>query len=182
MEEEIFGPVLPILTVKNVDEAIEFINRREKPLALYVFSNDKKLIRRVISETSSGGMTANDVFMHALVPDLPFGGVGKSLLQPVGLVSVSQQQLLTQMPSYVFGNSGKLSAVFPLILFSLMVSFVERLISGRSSVGASGEENPLAHLSAALVLLLPSYGVKLPVGKQTVEFPQSLSGSWFCGR
>ncbi|KGL91398.1 Fatty aldehyde dehydrogenase, partial [Charadrius vociferus] len=78
MEEEIFGPVLPILTVKSVDEAIEFINRREKPLALYVFSNNKQLIRRVISETSSGGVTANDVFMHALVPDLPFGGVGNS--------------------------------------------------------------------------------------------------------
>ncbi|KAM6239471.1 LOW QUALITY PROTEIN: aldehyde dehydrogenase family 3 member A2-like [Spheniscus humboldti] len=78
MEEEIFGPVLPILTVKNVDEAIEFINRREKPLALYVFSNNKKLIRRVISETSSDGMTANDIFKHSVVPDLPFGGVGNS--------------------------------------------------------------------------------------------------------
>ncbi|KAK2537395.1 fatty aldehyde dehydrogenase [Columba guinea] len=78
MEEEIFGPVLPILTVKSVDEAIEFINCREKPLALYVFSNNKKLIRRVISETSSGGMTANDVLMHSLVPHMPFGGVGNS--------------------------------------------------------------------------------------------------------
>ncbi|KFW86503.1 Fatty aldehyde dehydrogenase, partial [Manacus vitellinus] len=78
MEEEIFGPVLPIVTVKSVEEAIEFINRREKPLALYVFSNNKKLIRRVISETSSGGMTANDVLMHMVVPDLPFGGVGHS--------------------------------------------------------------------------------------------------------
>ncbi|NWU10097.1 AL3A2 dehydrogenase, partial [Cephalopterus ornatus] len=78
MEEEIFGPVLPIVTVKSVEEAIEFINRREKPLALYVFSNNKKLIRRVLSETSSGGMTANDVFMHSLVPNLPFGGVGNS--------------------------------------------------------------------------------------------------------
>ncbi|XP_064534021.1 aldehyde dehydrogenase family 3 member A2-like [Pseudopipra pipra] len=78
MEEEIFGPVLPIVTVKSVEEAIEFINCREKPLALYVFSNNKKLIRRVISETSSGGMTANDVLMHMVVPDLPFGGVGHS--------------------------------------------------------------------------------------------------------
>ncbi|NXF78293.1 AL3A2 dehydrogenase, partial [Sclerurus mexicanus] len=78
MEEEIFGPVLPIVTVKSVEEAIEFINRREKPLALYVFSNNKQLIRRVISETSSGGMTANDVVMHSVVPDLPFGGVGHS--------------------------------------------------------------------------------------------------------
>ncbi|NWS21921.1 AL3A2 dehydrogenase, partial [Pachyramphus minor] len=78
MEEEIFGPVLPIVTVKSVEEAIEFINCREKPLALYVFSNNKKLIRRVISETSSGGMTANDVLMHSVVSDLPFGGVGNS--------------------------------------------------------------------------------------------------------
>ncbi|XP_072738609.1 aldehyde dehydrogenase, dimeric NADP-preferring-like [Ciconia boyciana] len=154
MEEEVFGPVLPILTVKSVDEAIEFINGREKPLALYVFSNNKKclphggprvspelleapslllkdsgfaklpvrlsqpshtsgcrflarlllllqallcqlrnlgqgfaltqqpravqLIRRVISNTSSGGVTASNVFMHSVVLDLPVGGVGNS--------------------------------------------------------------------------------------------------------
>ncbi|XP_039576626.1 aldehyde dehydrogenase family 3 member A2 isoform X2 [Passer montanus] len=78
MEEEIFGPVLPIVTVKSVEEAIEFINLREKPLALYVFSNNKQLIRRVIAETSSGGMTANDVIMHSVLPELPFGGVGHS--------------------------------------------------------------------------------------------------------
>ncbi len=78
MEEEIFGPVLPIVSVKNVDEAIEFINRREKPLALYVFSNNKKLIKRVISETSSGGVTGNDVIMHFFLASLPFGGVGNS--------------------------------------------------------------------------------------------------------
>ncbi|NXD68023.1 AL3A2 dehydrogenase, partial [Eolophus roseicapillus] len=78
MEEEIFGPVLPIVTVNNVDEAIEFINCREKPLALYVFSNSKKLIKRVISETSSGGVTGNDVIMHYLLSTLPFGGVGNS--------------------------------------------------------------------------------------------------------
>uniref|UniRef100_A0A8C6IVZ0 Aldehyde dehydrogenase n=1 Tax=Melopsittacus undulatus TaxID=13146 RepID=A0A8C6IVZ0_MELUD len=78
MDEEIFGPILPIVTVNNVDEAIEFINRREKPLALYVFSNSKKLIKRVISETSSGGVTGNDVLMHYLLSTLPFGGVGNS--------------------------------------------------------------------------------------------------------
>ncbi|XP_069729809.1 aldehyde dehydrogenase family 3 member A2-like isoform X1 [Phaenicophaeus curvirostris] len=78
MEEEIFGPVLPILTMRSVDEAIEFINSREKPLALYVFSNNKKLIKRVISETSSGGFTGNDVIMHFFLSTLPFGGVGNS--------------------------------------------------------------------------------------------------------
>uniref|UniRef100_A0A8C9L2P7 Aldehyde dehydrogenase family 3 member A2 n=1 Tax=Serinus canaria TaxID=9135 RepID=A0A8C9L2P7_SERCA len=79
MEEEIFGPVLPIVTVKSVEEAIEFINGREKPLALYVFSNNKQLIKRVISETSSGGVTGNDVIMHYFLSTLPFGGVGKLL-------------------------------------------------------------------------------------------------------
>ncbi|KFU86274.1 Fatty aldehyde dehydrogenase, partial [Chaetura pelagica] len=78
MEEEIFGPVLPIVPVKSVEEAIEFINGREKPLALYVFSNNKQLIKRVISETSSGGFTGNDVIMHFFLSTLPFGGVGNS--------------------------------------------------------------------------------------------------------
>ncbi|NXA50852.1 AL3A2 dehydrogenase, partial [Nothocercus julius] len=78
MQEEIFGPILPIVPVKSVDEAIEFINSREKPLALYVFSNNKQLINRVISETTSGGVTANDVVMHFFLPSLPFGGVGHS--------------------------------------------------------------------------------------------------------
>lgn len=78
MEEEIFGPLLPILTIGSVNEAIEFINQREKPLALYVFSNDKKVIKKMIAETSSGGVTANDVLMHYTVKELPFGGVGYS--------------------------------------------------------------------------------------------------------
>lgn len=78
MQEEIFGPILPIVPVKNVDEAINFINDREKPLALYVFSRDNKLIKRVIDETSSGGVTGNDVIMHFTVNSLPFGGVGAS--------------------------------------------------------------------------------------------------------
>ncbi|XP_061104093.1 aldehyde dehydrogenase family 3 member A2-like [Conger conger] len=78
MQEEIFGPVLPIVTVSGVDEAISFINAREKPLALYVFSSRKRVIKRMIAETSSGGVTANDVLMHYTVPSLPFGGVGGS--------------------------------------------------------------------------------------------------------
>ncbi|XP_077168625.1 aldehyde dehydrogenase, dimeric NADP-preferring-like isoform X1 [Paroedura picta] len=78
MQEEIFGPILPIVTVKNLDEAIQFINQRDKPLALYVFAKDKKIIKRMIAETSSGGVTANDVLMHFTLPSLPFGGVGNS--------------------------------------------------------------------------------------------------------
>ncbi|KAM4627827.1 aldehyde dehydrogenase family 3 member A2a [Polymixia lowei] len=78
MQEEIFGPVLPIISVSGVDEAIQFINEREKPLALYIFSPDNKVIRRVIAETSSGALLANDCLVHFTVSALPFGGVGNS--------------------------------------------------------------------------------------------------------
>ncbi|KAF7219288.1 fatty aldehyde dehydrogenase-like, partial [Nothobranchius furzeri] len=78
MTEEIFGPLLPIVTVSGLEEAIQFINDREKPLVLYVFSNDQKLIQRVMSETSSGALLANDCMVHFIDNALPFGGVGHS--------------------------------------------------------------------------------------------------------
>uniref|UniRef100_A0A8D2B347 Aldehyde dehydrogenase n=1 Tax=Sciurus vulgaris TaxID=55149 RepID=A0A8D2B347_SCIVU len=76
--KEIFGPVMPIVCVRSLEEAIQFINQREKPLALYVFSNNNNVIKKMISETSSGGVTANDVIVHITVHSLPFGGVGNS--------------------------------------------------------------------------------------------------------
>jgi aldehyde dehydrogenase (NAD+) len=78
MQQEIFGPVLPVLTVGNVDEAIDFVNARDKPLALYVFSDDEATVDRVISHTSAGGVCVNQVLMHLALADLPFGGVGPS--------------------------------------------------------------------------------------------------------
>jgi aldehyde dehydrogenase (NAD+) len=78
MQQEIFGPVLPVLTVGSVDEAIEFVNARDKPLALYVFSDDSATVDRVISHTSAGGVCVNQVLMHLALADLPFGGVGPS--------------------------------------------------------------------------------------------------------
>lgn len=78
MAGEIFGPILPIFAVAHIDEAIAFINRRPKPLALYVFSEDKATQKRVTERTSSGGMAINHVIMHLAVPELPFGGVGES--------------------------------------------------------------------------------------------------------
>ncbi|XP_053702386.1 aldehyde dehydrogenase family 3 member A2b isoform X1 [Synchiropus splendidus] len=78
MEDEIFGPLLPILPVKSLEEAIRFINKGEKPLALYVFTADNKVIQKFESETSSGGMVANDCLVHYSVSALPFGGVGNS--------------------------------------------------------------------------------------------------------
>jgi aldehyde dehydrogenase (NAD+) len=78
MQEEIFGPILPILPVDNIEEAIGFINAREKPLALYVFTSQSTVADRVLSRTSSGAALVNDTVIHAAVSELPFGGVGES--------------------------------------------------------------------------------------------------------
>jgi len=79
MREEIFGPILPIVNVQSVNEAVAFINAREKPLALYIFSrDDKNVIQPLIARTSAGGITVNDVVFHFSVEEMPFGGVGHS--------------------------------------------------------------------------------------------------------
>ncbi|GGM07774.1 aldehyde dehydrogenase [Streptomyces fumigatiscleroticus] len=78
MREEIFGPVLPIVTVSGPDEAIAFVNDRDKPLALYVFSDSAGTRERFAAETSSGGLGHGLPLAHLTVSDLPFGGVGES--------------------------------------------------------------------------------------------------------
>lgn len=78
MQEEIFGPVLPVMTYENLDEAIAYIEARDKPLALYVYSNNEENIDKVLNRTSSGGVTVNGVFSHYLENQLPFGGVNQS--------------------------------------------------------------------------------------------------------
>ncbi|XP_074399578.1 aldehyde dehydrogenase family 3 member B1-like isoform X2 [Zonotrichia albicollis] len=78
MQEEIFGPILPIIIITNMDEAIDFINSRERPLAVYAFSSDDKVVNRVMERTSSGGFCGNDTMMHVTLPSLPFGGIGNS--------------------------------------------------------------------------------------------------------
>ena len=78
MQEEIFGPILPMLTVNSIDEAIDFVNARPHPLALYVFAEDQKVNDKVVSSTTSGGVTVNGTIFHMTGPFLPFGGVGES--------------------------------------------------------------------------------------------------------
>ncbi|HHD0079123.1 TPA: aldehyde dehydrogenase [Staphylococcus aureus] len=78
MQEEIFGPILPILTYQSLDEAIAFIHQRPKPLSLYLFSEDENATQRIINELSFGGGAINDTLMHLANPKLPFGGVGAS--------------------------------------------------------------------------------------------------------
>jgi len=78
MADEIFGPILPTLKVRSVDEAIGFINARPKPLALYIFSSSDESQQKVLNKTSSGGMVINHSLLHLTVQGLPFGGVGES--------------------------------------------------------------------------------------------------------
>ena len=75
MQEEIFGPIFPVLTFKDLDEVISFVNKREKPLALYYFGKDDQ---KILRHTSSGGACVNDVIMHIVNHKVPFGGVGNS--------------------------------------------------------------------------------------------------------
>lgn len=78
MQDEIFGPILPVVTYRTVDEAIRYINERDRPLALYYFDNDRGRIDHVLERTTSGGATINDCIFHLVQNDLPFGGVGPS--------------------------------------------------------------------------------------------------------
>ena len=78
MEEEIFGPILPILTYDHLDEVIAAVNTRPKPLALYLFAKDTDVQEKILSHISFGGGCVNDTLMHLATPHLPFGGVGES--------------------------------------------------------------------------------------------------------
>ena len=78
MAEEIFGPILPVVSVPDLDAAIAFVNERDKPLALYAFTDSQVTKRRLLTETSSGGVGFGLPIAHLAVPDLPFGGVGES--------------------------------------------------------------------------------------------------------
>lgn len=78
MKEEIFGPLLPLLLYKTNDDAIEFINSREKPLALYIFARSNEVIEKYLTQTSSGGVCINEVLLHIGNEKLPFGGVNHS--------------------------------------------------------------------------------------------------------
>lgn len=78
MQDEIFGPILPVLEYSQIEDAIEQINQRPKPLALYLFSQDRQTQQQIIDRTSSGGVCLNDTVMQVGVTELPFGGVGES--------------------------------------------------------------------------------------------------------
>ena len=78
MVDEIFGPILPVVPYRTLDEAIGYVNARPRPLALYVFDHDRAAVGRVLAETMSGGVSVNETILHIAQDDLPFGGVGAS--------------------------------------------------------------------------------------------------------
>ncbi len=78
MQEEIFGPILPVVTYRRLSEAVDYVNGRPRPLALYYFDDNRKRTQRVLDQTRSGGVCVNDTLAHVAQDDLPFGGIGQS--------------------------------------------------------------------------------------------------------
>ena len=78
MQQEVFGPLLPVVEFETTDEMVEKLHAQPKPLSLYIFSTNKKFQKRILTECSSGGCMINDVAEHLSNPNLPFGGVGES--------------------------------------------------------------------------------------------------------
>ncbi|PIH31122.1 aldehyde dehydrogenase [Staphylococcus epidermidis] len=110
MKEEIFGPILPIITYDNFDEVLEIIQSKSKPLSLYLFSEDENMTHRVVEELSFGGGAINDTLMHLANPKLPFGGVGSSGIgQYHGKYSFDT---FSHMKSYTFKSTRLESSLF----------------------------------------------------------------------
>ncbi|MFP4906082.1 aldehyde dehydrogenase family protein, partial [Paraburkholderia sp. BR14261] len=78
MQEEIFGPLLPLVPYDTLDEALRYVNARPRPLSLYLYADDPRTVERVTHETVAGGMSVNETLMHIAAEGLPFGGVGPS--------------------------------------------------------------------------------------------------------
>lgn len=111
MQNEIFGPLLPIVTYQQLDEAIHYINQRPRPLALYYFGYNRQEQQKVLMQTHSGGVCLNKTLVHVGQEDLPFGGVGTS-----GLSQLS----LAMKDTFTFSHA---KAVFNRPKFSLMRLF-----------------------------------------------------------
>lgn len=128
MQEEIFGPLLPVIAYDNLEQVITFINARAKPLALYGFSNNGAFIDRLLEQTRSGGVTINGTMLHATQDDLPFGGVGHSGTGAYhgyeGFVRLSHARGVFKLSR--FNMSDKVSAPY-----GAMTRLVTRLMLGK---------------------------------------------------
>ncbi len=104
MQDEIFGPVLPVKTYRGIDEAIDYVNAHDRPLGLYYFGDDAGERERVLTRTISGGVTVNDVVFHVSMDELPFGGVGPSGMGsyhgPEGFKTFSHARSVYRQPKF----------------------------------------------------------------------------------
>lgn len=114
MQDEIFGPVLPVKTYKAIDEAIDYVNAHDRPLGLYYFGEDGGEREQVLTRTISGGVTVNDVIFHVSIDDLPFGGIGPSGMGsyhgPEGFKTFSHARSVYHQPKM---NVAKLAGLMP---------------------------------------------------------------------
>ncbi|TDM54773.1 coniferyl aldehyde dehydrogenase [Aliivibrio fischeri] len=105
MQEEIFGPILPIIGYEAIEEAFDYIKQRPRPLALYVMSSDKLLIKQIIENTHSGGVAINDTMMHVAADDAPFGGIGDSGMGSYhgieGFITFSHAKTVLSTPTWL---------------------------------------------------------------------------------
>ena len=126
LKEEIFGPILPILEVDSVSEAVNYVNDRPKPLVLYLFSENPKTQEFVLNHTSSGGVVLNHCLLHNLSPDLPFGGVGESGIGAyhgkAGFEALSHRKSVLKKPFYLDNPT-----IYP-HLTGRLTKFTEQLI------------------------------------------------------
>ncbi len=110
MQEEIFGPILPVFKYRNLEEPLQVINSKEKPLALYVFSTKEKNIDTILNNTSAGGTAINDVVTHVGHPNLPFGGVNNSGIGNAhafwGFKAFSHERAVLRQPSWFTAAEG----------------------------------------------------------------------------
>ncbi|PIK42837.1 Fatty aldehyde dehydrogenase [Apostichopus japonicus] len=165
MGEEIFGPLLPIFTVRSADEAIRIINSREKPLALYVFSNDKRINKRFLAETSSGNITVNETLVHALANVLPFGGVGNSGMGSYhGKFSIDT---FSHKKSCLVDPSPKQSEITMGIRYPPYSPTKEKVSGFLMRTASASELKMLKLLKYALVVLILAFGIKM-LGLDTI--------------
>lgn len=106
MQEEIFGPLLPIIAYHDIEEAIEYVNHHERPLALYIMSFDKQTQQHIIAQTHSGGVCINETVFHVAADDAPFGGIGQSGMGHYH----GKEGFLTFSHAKTVLNSGKINA------------------------------------------------------------------------
>jgi len=140
MREEIFGPILPIVPYHDLDQAIQWINARPKPLALYCFSTDPAHVERVLVHTSSGGVTVNGTVLHVAQADLPFGGVGESGIGAYhgreGFVRLSHARAILKLGR--FNMADRIAAPY-----GRLTELTTRLLLGRRRIGPQPDAETL---------------------------------------